>query len=144
LNHSGLKTSFIFLFLITLLAVSSLSALAVLVDVQETTVTAGGHWEDVQETTVYASMLTWVDTQITTVTVEGIDPYALDVTDVVWVIVFFIPVMILGDKFGGQGLVGSLALMTIIFMFGMSNFVVAGTLNVIGITVFMYKGGIQK
>ncbi len=114
------------------------------VDTQQTSVEVHHTWVMTQQTNVSldpADM--WVEVQATSVEFNGFDQWQLTITDMVWIVVFFIPVMILGTKFGGLGLVGSLALMSIVFMFGMSNFVVAGSLNMVGIIAYMYKGGLQ-
>jgi len=108
------------------------------VDVQQTTITAGGHWEDIQETSIHASTYGWADVQMTTIECTGFDPFALDITDMVTVIIFFLPVMIIGSKFGPLGIVGGLGIMTFVFMFGMSNFLIGGSLNIIGLIVYLY------
>lgn len=71
---------------------------------------------------------------------NGFSQLTFSVVDIVWLIVFFLPVMILGAKLGPMGFIGGMAIMSIVFMFTISNFMISGTLNMIGLIIFLYKG----
>lgn len=72
---------------------------------------------------------------------NGFSQLTFNVVNVVWLIVFFLPVMILGIKMGPLGFIGGMSIMSIVFIFTIDNFMISGTLNMIGIIIYLYKGG---
>lgn len=82
----------------------------------------------------------WSIIQVMEGNFNGFSQLTFSVVDIVWLIVFFLPVMILGAKLGPMGFIGGMAIMSIVFMFTISNFMVSGILNMIGLIIFLYKG----
>lgn len=127
--------------LTSLIVIPSMAMADSWVDVQQTTANVSGQWVDVQLTRASFKAGTWTDIQFVLLGINGFDPFALDITDIVWLIIFFIPIMILAFKLGPLGLVGGMAIMSIVFIFTIDRFMVSGALNIIGIVIYLYKGG---
>jgi hypothetical protein len=72
---------------------------------------------------------------------NGFSQLTFNVVNVVWLIVFFLPVMILGIKMGPLGFIGGMSIMSIVFIFTIDDFMIPGTLNMVGIIIYLYKGG---
>lgn len=127
--------------LTSLIVIPSMAIANSWVDVQQTTANVSGQWIDVQLTTASFKAGTWTDIQFVLLGINGFDPFTLDITDIVWLIIFFIPIMILAFKLGPLGLVSGMAIMSIVFIFTIDRFMVSGVLNIIGIVIYLYKGG---
>lgn len=141
--RSSYRAYFIFLLIgfIGAISLSSVSAASwQLVQISEPEV--HHTWDTIQvvETEPRADV-EWEIIQVFEGHTNGFSQLTFNIVDIVWLIVFFLPVMILGIKMGPLGFIGGMSIMSIVFIFTIDNFMISGTLNMIGIIIYLYKGG---